>query len=322
MNCACMSVGKPGCGCGRDVGRAGARPAAHAHAAALGGDLDARRAQLGDDRLEVLGQASRSSTSPRVIAAATSNVPASMRSGMIACSIGCSSSTPSIVMSGVPAPRTRAPILLSTRAELLDLGLARRVLEHGAALRASAAAIIRFSRAGDGRHVEDDRGAAQPPALARRRSRARASILRAHRLQALEVLIDRARADRAAARQRHARAAVARDQRPEHQHGRAHRLDQLVGRLDSVTDADGVDARDAAALVARTRRPGARAASPSCARRPARGRCGRSSGPRASSDDARIGSAAFLEPETRTSPCRRAPPRMTIFCKDYRTRSD
>src|SRR5437762_999944 len=37
--------------------------------------------------------------------------------------------------------------------------------------------------------------------------------------------------------------------------------------------------------------------------------------PRASNADARIGSAAFLEPETRTSPWRRAPPRMTIFCK-------
>src|SRR5437868_4131181 len=37
--------------------------------------------------------------------------------------------------------------------------------------------------------------------------------------------------------------------------------------------------------------------------------------PCASSDEARIGSAAFFEPETRTSPIRRAPPRMTIFCK-------
>src|SRR4029077_5376187 len=40
--------------------------------------------------------------------------------------------------------------------------------------------------------------------------------------------------------------------------------------------------------------------------------------PRASSDEARIGSAAFLDPETRTSPTRRAPPRMTIFCKGAR----
>src|SRR5436305_11712286 len=37
--------------------------------------------------------------------------------------------------------------------------------------------------------------------------------------------------------------------------------------------------------------------------------------PCASTEEARIGSAAFFEPDTRTSPVRRAPPRMTIFCK-------
>ena len=42
---------------------------------------------------------------------------------------------------------------------------------------------------------------------------------------------------------------------------------------------------------------------------------------RTSSAEARIGSAAFFEPETRTSPCRRAPPRMTIFCKTGRLSS-
>src|SRR4051794_5973570 len=36
--------------------------------------------------------------------------------------------------------------------------------------------------------------------------------------------------------------------------------------------------------------------------------------PSASSEDARIGSAAFFAPDTRTSPRSRAPPRMTIFC--------
>ena len=64
----------------------------------------------------------------------------------------------------------------------------------------------------------------------------------------------------------------------------------------------GVDARDALARVDDVRRPGARAAAPSCARRPARGRCETSSGRAASSDEARIGSAAFFDPETRTSP--------------------
>ena len=41
--------------------------------------------------------------------------------------------------------------------------------------------------------------------------------------------------------------------------------------------------------------------------------------PRASSDEARIGNAAFFNPETRTSPARRAPPRMTIFCNGERS---
>jgi hypothetical protein len=55
--------------------------------------------------------------------------------------------------------------------------------------------------------------------------------LGAHRGEALEVLVDRAGADRAAAGQRHAAVAVARDQRPEDEHAGAHRLDQLVRRL-------------------------------------------------------------------------------------------
>ncbi len=36
--------------------------------------------------------------------------------------------------------------------------------------------------------------------------------------------------------------------------------------------------------------------------------------PEQSRDEARMGSAAFLDPETRTSPDKRAPPLMTIFC--------
>ena len=56
--------------------------------------------------------------------------------------------------------------------------------------------------------------------------------LRAHRLEPLQVLIDRPRADRAPAGHRHARPPVARDQRPEHEHARAHRLHQVVRRLE------------------------------------------------------------------------------------------
>jgi hypothetical protein len=53
----------------------------------------------------------------------------------------------------------------------------------------------------------------------------------AHRPQALDVLIDRTRADRAAAGQRHPSLAEARQQRAQHQDRRAHRLHQFVRRL-------------------------------------------------------------------------------------------
>ncbi|KAG1433795.1 hypothetical protein G6F57_021917 [Rhizopus arrhizus] len=54
--------------------------------------------------------------------------------------------------------------------------------------------------------------------------------LGAQRLQALDVLVDRARTDRAAARQRHFRSAEAGQQRAQHQDRGAHGLDQLVRR--------------------------------------------------------------------------------------------
>jgi len=56
-----------------------------------------------------------------------------------------------------------------------------------------------------------------------------ARTLRPHGLQALDVLIDRARANGATARQRHPRPPQPRQQRPEHQHRGAHGLDQFVG---------------------------------------------------------------------------------------------
>jgi hypothetical protein len=59
----------------------------------------------------------------------------------------------------------------------------------------------------------------------------RHSDVRAHGLQALDVLIDGARADGATTRQRHTGAAEARQQGAEDQDGRPHGLDQLVRRL-------------------------------------------------------------------------------------------
>ena len=64
--------------------------------------------------------------------------------------------------------------------------------------------------------------------------------LGAHRLQALDVLIDRPRPDGAAAGQRHARLAAARDERPEDEDRGAHGLDHLVGG-DRIVEAAAVE---------------------------------------------------------------------------------
>jgi hypothetical protein len=61
--------------------------------------------------------------------------------------------------------------------------------------------------------------------------------LGAHGDETLHVLIDRAEADRTAARQRYARLAAPRDERPQRQDGRAHRLDELVGSKGPVDPA-------------------------------------------------------------------------------------
>ncbi len=122
---------------------------------------------------------------------------------------------------------------------------------------------------GDGRHVEDDGRAAQAP------RGIDVAVLevdrRAHRLQALHVLVDGAQADRAAARQRHARLAAAREQWPQRKDRRAHRLHQFVGRQRPV-DPAGVERHACRACAYRAPRPSAPAAFPSCPRRSAAAR--------------------------------------------------
>jgi hypothetical protein len=94
---------------------------------------------------------------------------------------------------------------------------------------ASAAAIMRFSVP-----VTVTRSVAMRAALQPAGPRHHVAVLDgdlgAQLGQALEMLVDRPHADRAAAGQRHARGAVAGDERPEHEHGGAHGRDQLVGR--------------------------------------------------------------------------------------------
>ncbi len=90
------------------------------------------------------GSAPTTVTSPPVMAAATSRVPASMRSGITRCRAPDSSCTPSISIRSVPAPSIRAPISTSRRARSLTSG-SRAAFTMTVVPSASAAAIIRFS---------------------------------------------------------------------------------------------------------------------------------------------------------------------------------
>ncbi len=109
-----------------------------------------------------------------------------------------------------------------------DFGLARRILEHRLAL-GEGRRHHEILGAGDGDRLEH-----QARALAGAGARLDVAVLdvnvRAHGLQAGDVNVDRARADRAAAGQRHIRRAEARQQGSEHQDRGAHGLHQLVGR--------------------------------------------------------------------------------------------
>ena len=83
-------------------------------------------------------------TSPPVIAAAIMKVPASIRSGMTLTSQGLRLSTPSMVMTSVPAPLIFAPMALSVSARFTTSGslaaFSSRVVPF-----ARAAAIMIFS---------------------------------------------------------------------------------------------------------------------------------------------------------------------------------
>ena len=83
-------------------------------------------------------------TSPRVMAAATSSVPASMRSGTTLWTAPVSSGTPSISMRSVPTPCRRAPIAVSSAPRSLTSG-SRAAFSMIVVPSASAAAIMRFS---------------------------------------------------------------------------------------------------------------------------------------------------------------------------------
>ena len=76
--------------------------------------------------------------------AAAAQVPASMRSGIVTCSVPVSSSTPSISIVLVPAPSIRAPIA-TRNAAMSAISGSRAALSITVVPRARTAAIIRFS---------------------------------------------------------------------------------------------------------------------------------------------------------------------------------
>ncbi len=131
-------------------------------------------------------------------------------------------------MRSVPAPCDLRAHRRQARGEIDDFRLARGVFERRDAV-GQRRRHHQVFRSGYRDDVERESRALEP-------GRAGVDVavrqidLRAHRLQALDVLVDRPQADRAAAGQRHARLAGARDQRSEREDRRAHRLHELVRR--------------------------------------------------------------------------------------------
>ena len=134
--------------------------------------------------------------------------------------------------------------------KVADLGLLRRILQHRFAFSQRRSHQEIFG-AGYRHHIRRDAAAFKPPRSIRsgRHLGQHVPVLDrnvgAHRLHALDVLIDRPRPNSAAARQRHRGLAKARQQRSERQHRGAHRLDKLIRRF-RRTQGAGVD-HDAAA---------------------------------------------------------------------------
>ena len=231
--------------------------------------------------------------------------------GRCGASTPCSRSTPSMRMRLVPWPSIRAPIAISISARSGISGSCA-AFSSTVSPSASVAAISRFSvpvtvtmsvvmRApfrrlalGDDVAVLDD-------------------DLGAHRLQALDVLVDRPRADRAAAGQRDARLAEARQQRARARGStRASSSTSSYGASGEVTSpASSVSVALAVARPSRATTPRLRSSlrhrrhvAAGAARWRAATRSAVSSAAHSS------GSAAFLAPEMTISPASRRPPRM------------
>ena len=253
MNWACMSVGKPGYSvvrklCALQAALRTARGCRRRTAVTLG----ARFAQLVDHGVQVVGAA----VAQHDVAAGGGH-RAQEGAGLDAvghhrCVQPCSCSTPWMRMRLVPWPSIFAPIAISISARSAISGSCA-AFSSTVSPSASAAAISRFSVPVTVTMSVRDARALQARAALRQLGDHVAVLdldLGAHRLQALDVLVDRARADGAAAGQRHRGLAEARQQRAQHQHRGAHGLHQLVRRFGLIERA-GVDAHGAVARRAR-----------------------------------------------------------------------
>ena len=145
MNCACMSVGNPGCGAVVKLTACGRRPRMSSVMRSPAQSIVAPASlSLSITASSVSGRACVAVMCPPVIAAAMRNVPVSIRSGTTACAPPCRRSTPSMTMRPVPAPSIRAPIVVRHCARSMISG---SIAAFSSTVRPSArvAAISTFS---------------------------------------------------------------------------------------------------------------------------------------------------------------------------------
>ena len=144
MNCACMSVAKPGYGAVRTLT---ARGRLFACSRTQSGP-EVSVAPVSRSRSMVTsidqGSVARTVTSPPQAAAAHRKVPVSMRSAMMRWLAPCRRSTPRITSRSVPAPSICAPMATSTLARSTTSG-SRAAFSRMVSPSARQAAIIRFS---------------------------------------------------------------------------------------------------------------------------------------------------------------------------------
>ena len=158
------------------------------------------------------GRAPRTVTSPRVITAPTAQVPATMRSPTVAWVTGSRRRTPSISSVEVPAPLIRAPIRISSVHRSTISG-SRAALSMTVTPLASTAAISTFSVAPTLGKSSQMVAAGEPVRGARQQEPVLAVHAGAQLLQAADVHVQAAGADRVAPRAGHVGLAAPRHQR-------------------------------------------------------------------------------------------------------------